>query len=98
VDALTAMVEIPKEFIVPGDTVEGAFIDLARATVVRRAERRVAALVVRGDVTATLELLRYLNRLSSFCFVLEIREHGLAREGQDTASSKITFAKTGKTK
>lgn len=90
VDRITAQVEVPREFIVPGDTPEGAFFDLARA-VVRRAERNVAALLHRGDVSNT-ELLRYLNRLSSLCFVLELREHALALQG--AGSSKITLAKT----
>lgn len=87
VDALTKMVEIPREFIVPGDTAEGAFLDLAR-TVVRRAERRVAAVFHRGDVT-NAELLRYLNRLSSLCFILELREN------QIIGNKKITLAKSG---
>jgi cob(I)alamin adenosyltransferase len=87
-------VEIPKEFIVPGDSVEGAFLDLAR-TVVRRAERRVAALLHSGGIT-NVELLRYLNRLSSFCFVLELQEYALSRQAQDAGDAKITLAKTGK--
>jgi cob(I)alamin adenosyltransferase len=87
VDALTNVVEVPREFIVPGDTVEGAFLDLARA-IVRRAERRVADLFHRGDVT-NAELLRYLNRLSSLCFVLELREN------QIIGNKKITLAKSG---
>ncbi len=86
-DALTAQVEIPREFIVPGDSVQGAYLDLAR-TVVRRAERRVSDLLHRGDIQNP-ELLRYLNRLSSLCFVLEIREHGTASEG----GTKISLAK-----
>jgi cob(I)alamin adenosyltransferase len=96
VDALTAVVEVPKEFIVPGDTAEGAFVDLAR-TVVRRAERRVAALIHRGDI-GNVELLRYLNRLSSYCFVLEIQEHGLVQQEREAGGSNITLAKIGKKK
>ncbi len=87
VDALSGYTEVPQEFIVPGDTVEGAFFDLARA-VVRRAERRAAALLHRGDMTNP-ELLRYLNRLSSLCFVLELREN------QIVGNTKITLAKPG---
>jgi cob(I)alamin adenosyltransferase len=89
VDALTAQVEIPREFIVPGDTVQGAFLDVAR-TVVRRAERRVSDLLHRKDIQ-NIELLRYLNRLSSLCFVLEIREHATASED----GTKISLAKKG---
>ncbi len=87
VDALSKVVEVPREFIVPGDTAEGAFLDLARA-IVRRAERRVADLYHRGDV-ANLELLRYLNRLSSLCFILELHEN------QIIGNKKITLAKSG---
>jgi cob(I)alamin adenosyltransferase len=59
-------------FVVPGDTPGSAALDLAR-TVVRRAERQVARLTHEGKL-ANPELLRYLNRLSSVCFLLELRE------------------------
>ena len=59
-------------FIVPGDSPAGAALDLAR-TVVRRAERQVARLTHEGTLENP-ELLRYLNRLSSICFLLELRE------------------------
>lgn len=91
VDGLTAQTEVPKEFIVPGDVLEGAFADLAR-TVVRRAERRVAELFHR-QVIDNGELLRYLNRLSSFCFVLEILETRLAQQDSASGSDKITLAR-----
>ncbi len=65
-------VEPPKEFIIPGDTPNGATLDLAR-TIVRRAERRVAGLYHAGEVENP-QLLRYLNRLSSLCFALELLE------------------------
>ncbi len=71
-EATSKIVEIPRQFIVPGDTPAGAGIDLAR-TVVRRAERRMAELLQRGDVS-NVHLLHYLNRLSSFLFVLELHE------------------------
>jgi cob(I)alamin adenosyltransferase len=93
VDELSGQVEAPKEFIVPGDTPEGAFLDLARA-VVRRAERRVADLFHRGAIENP-ELLRYLNRLSSFCFLLELRETFLAKQAPDAGKAKITLAKNG---
>jgi cob(I)alamin adenosyltransferase len=93
VDALSTQVEIPKEFIVPGDAVEGAFLDLARA-VVRRAERRAADLLHRGDINNP-ELLRYLNRLSSYCFLLELRETLLSRQSPGEQAAKITLVKNG---
>jgi cob(I)alamin adenosyltransferase len=91
-DLITARVEIPKEFIIPGDTVEGAFLDLAR-TVVRRAERRVSDLLHHGEI-ANPELLRYLNRLSSFCFVLELRENVFSRQAMGAPDTRITLVKS----
>lgn len=73
IEAIGRQVEMPKEFIVPGDTLPGAALSLARA-VVRRAERRVAALFHQQGLE-NIDLLRYLNRLSSLCFVLELREN-----------------------
>jgi cob(I)alamin adenosyltransferase len=72
-DQIGSQIEMPKEFIVPGDTQTGAALDLARA-VVRRAERAVARLWHAGEIENP-EILRYLNRLASLCFVLEIREN-----------------------
>jgi cob(I)alamin adenosyltransferase len=80
--SLSKITAIPNEFIIPGDSINGAFFDLARV-VVRRAERRVAELAHRGDL-ANPELLRYLNRLSSLCFVLELRENQVLGRGNIT--------------
>lgn len=62
----------PGGFIVPGDDTPAAYLDVAR-TIVRRAERRVAGLLHEGGITHC-DLLRYLNRLSSLCFLLEVYE------------------------
>jgi cob(I)alamin adenosyltransferase len=78
---------VPRQFIVPGDTPQGAMLDLAR-TVVRRAERRMVDLIHHGGVD-NLELLRYLNRLSSLLFVLELHEIQVA------GKPRPTLAKTG---
>jgi cob(I)alamin adenosyltransferase len=67
-EALKLEVEIGKVFIIPGDTVTGAALDLAR-TVVRRAERQVARLYHEGDVT-NVAALQYLNRLSDLLFIM----------------------------
>lgn len=72
----------PKDFILPGDTPAGAALDLARA-VVRRAERRVVELSHNGWVQ-NQALMRYLNRLSSLIFVLEIYENMLGGFQQST--------------
>ncbi len=71
-DGLSKQVNLPREFVVPGDSPSGAALSMARA-VVRRAERHVARLYHEGGME-NVELLRYLNRLSSFCFVLELAE------------------------
>jgi len=68
--------DIPSEFILPGDTYPGAVIDLSR-TIVRRAERRLAELY-RESLPSNPDLLRYLNRLSSFLYVLELFENQAA--------------------
>ena len=81
------MVEIPKGFIVPGDSKAGATLSLAR-TIVRRAERALAQLLHENQIE-NMELLRYLNRLSSLCFVLELLENDT--EGKNTQ----TLAKNG---
>lgn len=67
-DELKQQVEIGKVFIVPGETVTGAALDLAR-TIVRRGERQVARLYHEGDVRNP-EALRYLNRASDLIFIL----------------------------
>ncbi|PWH18761.1 MAG: cob(I)yrinic acid a,c-diamide adenosyltransferase [Ardenticatenia bacterium] len=55
-------------FLLPGDTYAGALLNLAR-TVARRAERVVARLI-HDEKRDDSHALRYLNRLSSFLFVL----------------------------
>lgn len=65
-------VNMPKDFVMGGDTSAGAAFDLAR-TVVRRAERLVARLVHAGTLSNGV-VLPYLNRLSSLCFLLSLLE------------------------
>jgi cob(I)alamin adenosyltransferase len=85
---LNQVVSVPKEFIIPGDTPSGAFLDLTRS-VARRAERRVAALLHGGQIENT-DLLRYLNRLSSLCFILELREtQSLGKTGPTLARHNL---------
>jgi len=67
-DALGAEITLPQEFIIPGDSLAGAALDLAR-TVARRAERIVARMVHQGEFD-NIEAMRYLNRLSSLLFAL----------------------------
>ncbi len=67
-ESLKREVEIPNKFIIPGDTLDGAALDLAR-TIIRRAERMAVKLLHDG-VIANAELVRYLNRLSDLVFIL----------------------------
>jgi cob(I)alamin adenosyltransferase len=83
IDSISRTVEIPKEFIVPGDTISGAALSLARS-IVRRAERCVADLYLTGTIDNPI-VLPYLNRLSSLCFILELKE---------SQSTGLTLAKT----
>ncbi len=61
-------VEIGNRFIIPGDSLPGASLDLSRA-VVRRAERHLTRMVHEGNIVNG-EILRFLNRLSDVLFVL----------------------------
>jgi cob(I)alamin adenosyltransferase len=72
-NAIAERIIIPKEFIIPGDTLSGAYLDFAR-TIVRRAERGIAKLYHNGELS-NKHLLHYFNRLSSFLFVLELSEN-----------------------
>jgi cob(I)alamin adenosyltransferase len=69
---MEAHVEMPREFVVPGDSRSGAALHLAR-TVVRRAERATVRLADTGLFDNDF-LLHYLNRLSSLLFVLACHE------------------------
>jgi len=75
-DDIGDKMEMPKAFVVPGNSVPGAAFDIAR-TVVRRAERKVVSLIVKGYCSNPL-IVRYLNRLSSLCFVMARYEDSLA--------------------
>lgn len=77
VDRLTAIIDDLekdkllhfKDWAIPGSTLAGAALDVARTTC-RRAERRVAALS-QSAKDFNKEILRYLNRLSDLCWLLE---------------------------
>jgi cob(I)alamin adenosyltransferase len=85
VEDLGPVIPIRTQFIVPGDSLSGAMMDLAR-TIVRRAERRITELFHQG-LLENQELIRYLNRLSSLCFLLELLENSTS------GNQKPTFAK-----
>ncbi|NCP15454.1 cob(I)yrinic acid a,c-diamide adenosyltransferase [bacterium] len=85
-EAISALVPLPDEFILPGDSPGAAAMSLAR-TIVRRAERRLAGLLETGEIKNQI-LLQYLNRLSSLCFALELLENQQAGKKTSLAKAK----------
>jgi cob(I)alamin adenosyltransferase len=67
-----ARTEIPREFVVPGETRLGALLDVARS-VVRRAER---SLVAAGYDREHPYALRVTNRVSDLLFIIARRADG----------------------
>jgi cob(I)alamin adenosyltransferase len=63
-----AVVPLPREFVVPGETRLSAALELAR-TIVRRAERRAVA-IRRANPVPDDRLIPYLNRLADLLWVL----------------------------
>ncbi|HCS38501.1 MAG: cob(I)yrinic acid a,c-diamide adenosyltransferase [Anaerolineaceae bacterium] len=70
IERYTEITKIPNEFILPGDTSSSAAISVAR-TIARRAERRLVELGKREKDFRGI-LVQYLNRLSSFLYILEL--------------------------
>ena len=66
--ASEAVIVMPTEFVVPGETLVSAALELAR-TIVRRAERRAVTLGAEGLIPGP-HLLPYLNRLADLLWVL----------------------------
>lgn len=68
IDEFVDKTQMPREFVVPGNTKASAALDLARA-IVRRCEREVTTMTNEGMLPDG-ECLRYLNRLADLLFVL----------------------------
>jgi cob(I)alamin adenosyltransferase len=83
IDLLSKTVDLPREFIVSGITPAGAALNLAR-TVVRRAERHLVELFHQGEIENT-DIIGYINRLSSLCFILEGVENSAAGKEPELA-------------
>jgi cob(I)alamin adenosyltransferase len=81
---LEATIQMPAEFVVPGETPTSAAIELAR-TIVRRAERRAVTLRRDGLVPGE-HLLPYLNRFADLLWVL-------ARAAEQAESRRATPAR-----
>jgi cob(I)alamin adenosyltransferase len=76
---LEAHIEMPREFVVPGETRTSAALELARTTL-RRAERRAVTLHRMGALPPGSLALPYLNRVADLLWVLaRAAEQGEAR-------------------
>ena len=84
---LEGAIELPREFVVPGETKTSAAIELAR-TIVRRAERRTVTLAREDAAIAGGHLLPYLNRLADLLWIL-------ARVAEQAEARSATTARTG---
>ena len=75
-----ATVEMPREFVVPGETAASAALEVARTTI-RRAERRIVALERTVEIESPW-VVPYVNRLADLTWVLaraaEQAEHASA--------------------
>ena len=78
-------IDMPHEFVVPGETPTSAAIELARTTL-RRAERRAVTLGREGLIPGP-HLLPYLNRLADLLWVL-------ARAAEQAESRSATPSRT----
>ena len=63
-----ARVEMPREFVVPGETAASAALEVARTTI-RRAERRIVALERTVEIESPW-VVPYVNRLADLTWVL----------------------------
>jgi cob(I)alamin adenosyltransferase len=82
---LERTITMPTEFVVPGETMTSAALELAR-TILRRAERRAVTLRREGLVPGD-QLLPYINRLADLLWVL-------ARAAEQAESRSATPART----
>jgi len=78
--ALETLIEMPREFIVPGASRLSAALELAR-TILRRAERRAVSLRRDGRVAGPW-LVPYLNRVADLLWVMA----RAAEQGEQRAS------------
>ena len=68
IDDLNDRIEMPVEFVLPGQTPCGAALDIAR-TVVRRAERECVTATREGWLEPESGVIPYLNRLADLLWV-----------------------------
>ena len=91
---LEASIEMPTEFVVPGETPTSAALELAR-TILRRAERRAVALRRAGLVPGD-QLVPYLNRLADLLWVLARAAE--QAEARHATPARTTPARTARTR
>ncbi len=80
IDDLGTRFELPQEFVVPGETIVAAHLDVAR-TVVRRAEREAVHISL-----ADSRAVAYLNRLSDLLWALARWQESLAGSSRTSRS------------
>ncbi|HET7830679.1 MAG TPA: cob(I)yrinic acid a,c-diamide adenosyltransferase [Candidatus Limnocylindrales bacterium] len=80
-----AGIELPREFVVPGETRASAALEVAR-TLLRRAERRTVTLARADASIARGHTLPYLNRLADLLWIL-------ARAAEQAESRTSTVAR-----
>jgi cob(I)alamin adenosyltransferase len=68
IDSIEAGHEMPSGFVIPGESMTGAALDLAR-TIIRRAERRAVGLAGEDQLPDS-QVVPYLNRLADLLFVM----------------------------
>jgi cob(I)alamin adenosyltransferase len=68
IDRYMSEVELPPQFVIPGGNVLSAQLDVAR-TVIRRAERRIAALDEAGEL-ASETVIHFVNRASDLAYAM----------------------------
>jgi cob(I)alamin adenosyltransferase len=89
IDFYMGQVDLPPKFVIPGGTQISAQLDVARS-VLRRAERRIAALAEQEELAGS-SLLRYVNRASDLLFAMARfadEPHPELFEGRERASGK----------
>lgn len=86
--AQESRIELPREFVVPGETHVSAALEVAR-TVARRAERHAVALAATDPAIAESHLLPYLNRLADLLWIL-------ARVAEQAEARPATAARPGR--
>jgi cob(I)alamin adenosyltransferase len=77
IDEVAGRFDMPKEFVIPGQTPVAAALDVAR-TVVRRAERSALAVAAPGS-----SIVPYLNRLSDLLWTLARWQEGRMLPARD---------------